>query len=85
MSAGGVVDYKSAVPGTDHEDTEATVAADSWDGVRRYTSARQLYDFPLAVIVGLKMLQDTIDHALDRADEIATSQLFAMRTHAYDR
>jgi hypothetical protein len=36
---------------------------------------------PLAVIVGLKMLQDTIDHALDRADEIATSQLFAMRTH----
>lgn len=36
---------------------------------------------PLAVIAGLKLLQDTINGALDRADEIATSQLFGMREH----
>ncbi len=26
---------------------------DSWDGIRRYTGVQQLYEFPLAVIVGL--------------------------------
>ena len=53
VSAGDIVDYKSVVPSADQEDTEATASPDPWDGVRRYTSARQLYDFPLAVIVGL--------------------------------
>jgi signal transduction histidine kinase len=37
----------------DTENTEAKLSINGWDGVRRYTSARQLYDFPLAVIVGL--------------------------------
>ena len=49
--AGDVVDYAAVVPRT--EDTEALLSANAWDGVRRYTSARQLYDLPLAVIVGL--------------------------------
>ncbi|MDB5817444.1 MAG: diguanylate cyclase [Rhizobacter sp.] len=53
--AGDRVDFARVVPPTDADDAAAsTVAADdSWDGVRRYTSARQLYDFPLAVLVGL--------------------------------
>jgi diguanylate cyclase (GGDEF)-like protein len=49
--AGDAVDYAAVVP--DSEDTEAVLSTNAWDGVRRYTSARQLYDFPLAVIVGL--------------------------------
>ncbi len=35
------------------EPGETPVATSQWDNVRRYTSVRQLYDFPLAVIVGL--------------------------------
>jgi len=49
--AGDSVDYAALVPDT--EDTRALLSANGWDGVRRYTSARQLYDLPLAVIVGL--------------------------------
>ncbi|MGA8137359.1 MAG: ATP-binding protein [Pseudomonas gingeri] len=49
--AGDAVDYAALVPDTD--DTQALLATNTWDGVRRYTSARQLYDLPLAVIVGL--------------------------------
>ncbi len=49
--AGDTVDYSTVVP--DAENTEAVLSVNGWDGVRRYTSARQLYDFPLAVIVGL--------------------------------
>ncbi|MBT2338415.1 EAL domain-containing protein [Pseudomonas fluorescens] len=49
--AGDAVDYGALVPDT--EDTQALLLTNRWDGVRRYTSARQLYDFPLAVIVGL--------------------------------
>ncbi|ALI09791.1 MULTISPECIES: EAL domain-containing protein [Pseudomonas] len=51
VSAGDSIDYASVVPDT--ENTEAVRAINAGDGVWRYTSARQLYDFPLAVIVGL--------------------------------
>ncbi|EJL04595.1 ATPase/histidine kinase/DNA gyrase B/HSP90 domain protein [Pseudomonas fluorescens Q2-87] len=51
VMAGNAVDYAAVVPDTDN--TEAVLSANGWDEVRRYTSARQLYDFPLAVIVGL--------------------------------
>lgn len=36
---------------------------------------------PGGVIIAMKMLQDAIDKALDRADAIMTSQLFALRSH----
>ncbi|MDP3846611.1 MAG: EAL domain-containing protein [Pseudomonas sp.] len=49
--AGDVVDYAAQVPDT--EDAQAVLSVNGWDGVQRYTSARQLYDAPLAVIVGL--------------------------------
>lgn len=39
------------VLGPDNPDSRLVVNA--WDGVERYTSARQLYGFPLAVVVGL--------------------------------
>ncbi|NUT84265.1 EAL domain-containing protein [Pseudomonas brassicacearum] len=51
ISAGDEVDYAAVVPDT--ENTEAVRSINGWDGVRRYTNARQLYDFPLAVVVGL--------------------------------
>lgn len=55
LYSGDKVDYGALVPQTDQEEEEAPVAvtASSWDGIRRYTAARQLYHFPLAVVVGL--------------------------------
>lgn len=53
VTAGASADYPSIVPGTEADEVEATVSTNAWDGVRRYTSAGQLYDYPLAVIVGL--------------------------------
>ncbi len=37
----------------DEMESEAALQTDPWDGVRRYTSIREIYGFPLAVIVGL--------------------------------
>ncbi|MFH1813061.1 MAG: EAL domain-containing protein [Pseudomonadota bacterium] len=52
--AGERVDYAVAVrPRSDDGASEARPSTNPWDGVRRYTSARELFDFPLAVIVGL--------------------------------
>ncbi len=53
VSAGDAVDYASVAAGAEKESSEAPVSVNSWDGVRRYTSAHKLYDFPLTVIVGL--------------------------------
>jgi diguanylate cyclase (GGDEF)-like protein len=53
VTAGVATDYASAVPDGDQGDPTVLLANNSWDGVRRYTAAQQLYEFPLAVIVGL--------------------------------
>jgi diguanylate cyclase (GGDEF)-like protein len=53
VSAGDKVDYAAVVLTADDTQPEVTLATNAWDGVRRYTGARQLYQFPLAVIVGL--------------------------------
>ena len=53
VMAGDTVHYATAVPGADQEDPTVSLSVNTWDGVRRYTGAQQLYDFPLAVIVGL--------------------------------
>src|ERR1700722_4303462 len=53
VTAGVAIDYASAVPGGDQGDPTVSLAVNSWDGIRRYTAEQQLYQFPLAVIVGL--------------------------------
>jgi diguanylate cyclase (GGDEF)-like protein len=53
VTAGVAIDYASAVPGGDQGDPTVSLETDSWDGIPRYTGAQQLYEFPLAVIVGL--------------------------------
>jgi diguanylate cyclase (GGDEF)-like protein len=42
------------VAGADAE-TDAPVTVSRWDGVRRWTNARELYGFPIAVLVGLSV------------------------------
>ncbi len=51
--SGDAIDYASTVPATDAIDAPVTVSMNSWDGVRRWTVARELYGFPVAVLVGL--------------------------------
>ncbi|MEA3219189.1 putative bifunctional diguanylate cyclase/phosphodiesterase [Immundisolibacter sp.] len=55
VAVGEVVDYKKVVPETeaDIDLTRVSLSDNRWDGVRRYTAARALYEFPLAVVVGL--------------------------------
>jgi diguanylate cyclase (GGDEF)-like protein len=53
VTAGDHVNYAAVVPAVNETEIPAPLSMNPWDGVRRYTSARQLYDFPLAVIVGL--------------------------------
>jgi two-component system NtrC family sensor kinase len=53
VSAGGLADYAATVPASNDGESQGVLTTSAWDGVRRYTSARELYDFPLAVIVGL--------------------------------
>jgi diguanylate cyclase (GGDEF)-like protein len=55
VTSGTSIDYPSVVPEADADDTPATISTSSWDGVRRWTSARELYGFPLAVLVGLSV------------------------------
>ena len=52
--------YADITPPADkHGETPATV--NPWDGVRRFTSARPLFDVPLAVIVGLSEKEQLAD------------------------
>jgi diguanylate cyclase (GGDEF)-like protein len=53
--SGDRIDYAAAVAGADAVDTDVAVTVSSWDGVPRLTSARKLYWFPVAVLVGLSM------------------------------
>jgi diguanylate cyclase (GGDEF)-like protein len=53
VSTADVFQYASAVSDPDAADADVTVSTNGWDGVRRWTVARELYGFPLAVLVGL--------------------------------
>ena len=53
--SGEVIDYRAVVPAADAADSEATISTSRWDGVRRWTSVRELYGFPAAVLVGLSV------------------------------
>jgi diguanylate cyclase (GGDEF)-like protein len=58
--SGDAIDYASAVAGADSDETDVAVTISRWDGVRRWTSARELYGFPLAVLVGLSVDEQMI-------------------------
>jgi diguanylate cyclase (GGDEF)-like protein len=54
ISAGEKTNFAAITLHSKQEDkSEALLSTDAWDGVLRFTSARKLYNFPLAVIVGL--------------------------------
>jgi diguanylate cyclase (GGDEF)-like protein len=53
VSVGDRVAYETVVMDQGVGATDAVLSLSSWDGVLRYTSARELYDFPLALVVGV--------------------------------
>jgi signal transduction histidine kinase len=55
MFSGESIDYAAAIQDPDAIVTDATVSISSWDKVPRWASARELYGFPLAVLVGLSV------------------------------
>ena len=56
---GDSIDYSAMLAATGVEGSEVAVTTDSWDGVRRWTGAREMYGFPLAVLVGLSVDEQT--------------------------
>ncbi|MEP7246602.1 MAG: EAL domain-containing protein [Gammaproteobacteria bacterium] len=55
LFSGDAIDYAQMVPGAEGDDAHATLSTSSWDTVRRWTLAREIYGFPLAVLVGLSV------------------------------
>jgi signal transduction histidine kinase/CheY-like chemotaxis protein/HPt (histidine-containing phosphotransfer) domain-containing protein len=52
-SSGDLIDYASVIAGSGAVDRDVALSTSSWDGEQRWTSARQIYGFPIAVVVGL--------------------------------
>jgi diguanylate cyclase (GGDEF)-like protein len=53
--AGDAVNYGTAISAIAGVDSAPTISANGWDGVKRWTNARELYGFPLAILVGLSV------------------------------
>jgi diguanylate cyclase (GGDEF)-like protein len=53
--SGDALDYTSLVQADETLAGEAPISNNSWDGVERWTSAREINGFPLAVVVGLSV------------------------------
>jgi diguanylate cyclase (GGDEF)-like protein len=51
--AGDPAAYENLLPSQEQIDPLVTLMKDRWDGVVRYTARESLYDYPLAVVVGL--------------------------------
>jgi len=51
--AGTPTDYGALITDGPYNDAAATLQTNVWDGKSRYTLARELFDFPLAIVVGL--------------------------------
>jgi signal transduction histidine kinase len=55
LVSGERIDYTASVPDPEAVETGAAIAISGWDRVPRWMSARRLYGFPLAVLVGLSV------------------------------
>lgn len=71
ISAGITIDYNALVQEGATADATAEVTVNRWDDTRRYTIARKLYKFPLAIVVGLSEAEQ-----LAPADRIERSYIW---------
>jgi diguanylate cyclase (GGDEF)-like protein len=64
--SGDSIVYNTVVLASDADEAQTKISTNSWDGVRRYTGARELYGFPLAVLVGLSADEQAITAQADQ-------------------
>jgi diguanylate cyclase (GGDEF)-like protein len=69
--SGDAVDYAAATEGIDATDADIAITTSSWDGERRWTGGRELYGFPLGVLVGL-----SVDEQMTKAHRDARANLW---------
>ena len=53
ITTGATADYRPLIGNDEFELTPVSSMNNPWDGVKRFTAARKLYEFPLVVVVGL--------------------------------
>ena len=64
LVAGERIDYASWMSADETGEAAPMVEVNPWDGVRRYTLARELYGFPIALVVGLSTREQLATAAL---------------------
>jgi diguanylate cyclase (GGDEF)-like protein len=68
ISAGTTINYNALVQEGTTADASAEVTVNCWDDTRRYTIARKLYEFPLAIVVGLSEAEQLAPaHRIERS------------------
>lgn len=67
LTAGDRVDYSTLVTGPDATETDVRLTELPLDGITRYLGARELFGFPLAVVVGLSR-DEQMAAAVERAE-----------------
>lgn len=71
ISTGSTIDYNALVQDGATVDATVEVTVNRWDDTRRYTIARKIYEFPLAIVVGLSEAEQ-----LAPADRIESSYIW---------
>jgi diguanylate cyclase (GGDEF)-like protein len=71
VSSGASIDHDALVARTDVQADEAPLLVSPWDGVPRYLTARELFDFPLAVVVGLSQQEQLAPIERNRRIDLA--------------
>jgi diguanylate cyclase (GGDEF)-like protein len=74
LVSGDSIPYASVVASGDAPDS-VRLATDGWDGVRRWTVARELYGFPLAILVGLSADEQLAPARLEARRYLALASL----------
>ncbi len=71
VTSGDPVDFTPMISADEDEEADGRLLTNSWDGVPRWTSTRELFGFPLAVVAGLA------------ADEVLMSVREDSRSHTW--
>jgi diguanylate cyclase (GGDEF)-like protein len=70
MFSGDAIDDSSLLSKPDETEVEPPVSRSSWDGTERWMSAREIYGFPLAIVVGLSQDEQLASVKRDSANYI---------------
>ena len=75
ITAGGTTDYHPLIGDDEFELTPVSSMINPWDGIKRFTAARKLYEFPLVVVAGLSEAEQLSPAAAKARTYIARSSI----------